>query len=115
MIRKIVDIGALIFIAAIGWKIGEHMTDGALNMALGVIFGMMFGLPAALIAYATSNRTQEPTAHRVDIYAHLVAETPPVPATQPTTLTVQPKKWFVVEPTVMVLPTATQGKLGVTR
>lgn len=100
--RKLTGIGALIFICIAGWQIGEGMTPGSLNMALGVCFGMMGGIPAALIALAGSNR-------RVDVYHHTIAETSPQSAVQPTAITVQPERWFVVE------PSATRQRIEVTR
>lgn len=67
------------------------MSPSSIAMTLGVILGAVFSAATALIAVAAAQR------HPV--------------AAQPTALTVQPERWFVVERDVLVLPSATQGKL----
>lgn len=103
---KAIIITVPIIAAIVAAYTGSVLSHAAIAMALGVILGMMFIVPAALIAAVCTERHTATITHRVDVYGHTVAE-------QPTALTVQPERRFVVERDVLVLPSATQGKLGV--
>jgi hypothetical protein len=98
------------------WHVGAHASPGTLDLALGVIFGMMAGIPAALIAFAASNRPQQPVHHRVDIYTHIAQDATVQPNSLPTRTIaqVQPQKYQVIdESRVIVLPVATQSRIEV--
>jgi hypothetical protein len=116
MIGKIVGWSLLALIAFAGWQVGGALSTDALGMALGIIFGLMAGIPAALIAYAASNRPQEPQKHVVDIYHHnakiATAQLDSLPTRAITQ--VQPQKYQVIdESRVIVLPVATQSRIEV--
>lgn len=103
---KAIIIAVPVVAAIVAAYAGSVLSHAAIAMALGVIFGIMFVAPAALIAAACTERNTATITHQVDIYSQTVA-------VQPTVLAVQPERWFVVERDVLVLPSATQGKLEV--
>lgn len=62
--RKIYSIAFLFLVCIGGWKLGEHMSTGSLNLALGVIFGLMVSIPAALISMASPRTVRHVHDHR---------------------------------------------------
>lgn len=57
--KHIFALGALVFVGAIGWQIGERLSSDAIALSLGVLFGVFAGLPVALLVLA-SDRRREP-------------------------------------------------------
>lgn len=52
-------LAAIVFIGAVGWRIGGTLSTDALGMAVGMLFGIMAGIPTALIMLADRRREVE--------------------------------------------------------
>lgn len=55
--KKIVLLMALVFIGAVGWRVGENLSSDAVSMAVGLLLGVMAGIPTALLVLASDRRS----------------------------------------------------------
>ncbi len=62
--KRLIVLGALLFISIAAWRIGERLSADAIGMALGVLFGIIAGLPVALLVLASNRRREERTEYR---------------------------------------------------
>ncbi|MEZ4657572.1 MAG: hypothetical protein R2911_08375 [Caldilineaceae bacterium] len=81
--KRIFSLMLLIFVAAIGWRIGGSLSSDALGMAIGMLFGIMAGIPTALLVLASERRRDQPraageTPNERGRYSHLPYAQPPV-------------------------------------
>ncbi|MCB0087781.1 MAG: hypothetical protein KDE54_07700 [Caldilineaceae bacterium] len=60
--KQIFSLMLLIFVAAIGWRIGGSLSSDAMGMAIGMLFGIMAGIPTALLVLASERRREQPRA-----------------------------------------------------
>ncbi|MEZ4708863.1 MAG: hypothetical protein R3A44_16765 [Caldilineaceae bacterium] len=58
--KRILSLMLLIFVAAIGWRIGGSLSSDAMGMAIGMLFGIMAGIPTALLVLASERRREQP-------------------------------------------------------
>lgn len=80
MMKKLLALMALIFIGAVGWRVGEGMSSDAVSMAVGLLLGVMAGVPTALLVLASDRRQRNDDGyHRRTRHAPL----PPPPVYQP--------------------------------
>lgn len=103
--RKLIFLSSLAIGCIVCWQIGARVNIAHVLPIAFLIMGMAIGAVAAAIAVA------EPKERNVGEYTQDTEKA----TVQPTALVVQPERWFVIEPTVMILPTATHGKLEVGR
>lgn len=50
--KKLLIVGALLFVGVAGWRIGGTLNSDAIGMAVGMLFGVMAGIPTALVVIA---------------------------------------------------------------
>ena len=58
--KQIFSLMLLIFVAAVGWRIGGSLSSDAMGMAIGMLFGIMAGIPTALLVLASERRREQP-------------------------------------------------------
>ena len=54
--KRLMGFIVLVFVAVIGWRVGEHLSSDAVSMAVGMLFGAMAGIPTALVVMASERR-----------------------------------------------------------
>lgn len=88
--KRVMGLGTLVVVGAIGWKVAGSLGSDALGMAVGVLFGILAGIPTALLMLASNNRRQPetlpPPPPQVTIvnHYHAAPETPQLAAGAPT-------------------------------
>jgi len=63
--KKLIMFFGLLFVGAVGWRIGDGLSADALGMAVGVLFGVTAGIPTTLLLIQASRRT-EPSAREYE-------------------------------------------------
>ena len=61
--KSLFGICVLIFVGAVGWRIGGQLDAQALGMAVGMLFGVMAGIPTALLMLASQRRETDVRGH----------------------------------------------------
>lgn len=78
---------ALLFAAALAWRIGSLISADALAMAIGVLFGILAGIPVSLLVLAGQRSATRPDPYarpvRDDRPEHLRYSSPPAVILQP--------------------------------
>jgi len=55
--RRLIGIGALVFVGVLAWRVGGMLSPDAIGLATGLVFGLLAGLlPAALFILTASRR-----------------------------------------------------------
>ncbi|HRJ40879.1 MAG: hypothetical protein KJZ86_16145 [Caldilineaceae bacterium] len=56
--KRLLILSALIFVGALGWRIGSAMSSDAIGIAVGVVFGVLASIPAALLLLVAGRRNE---------------------------------------------------------
>jgi len=56
--KRLLILAALIFIGALGWRVGSAMSSDAIGIAVGVVFGVLASIPAALLMLVAGRRNE---------------------------------------------------------
>ncbi|MGB5051158.1 MAG: hypothetical protein WBO46_19585, partial [Caldilineaceae bacterium] len=56
--KRFLILAALIFIGALGWRVGSAMSSDAIGIAVGVVFGVLASIPAALLMLVAGRRNE---------------------------------------------------------
>jgi hypothetical protein len=59
MMKRLVMMGALLFVSIFAFRITERLSTDAIGMGLGVLFGLLAGIPTALLVLAAVRRKDE--------------------------------------------------------
>lgn len=56
--KRLLILSALIFVSALGWRVGSAMSSDAIGIAVGVVFGVLASIPAALLMLVAGRRNE---------------------------------------------------------
>lgn len=56
--KRLLILAALIFIGALGWRVGSAISSDAIGIAVGVVFGVLASIPAALLMLVAGRRNE---------------------------------------------------------
>jgi len=56
--KRLLILAALIFVGALGWRVGSAMSSDAIGIAVGVVFGVLASIPAALLMLVAGRRNE---------------------------------------------------------
>lgn len=56
--KRLLILAALIFVGALGWRIGSALSSDAIGIAVGVVFGVLASIPAALLLLVAGRRSE---------------------------------------------------------
>lgn len=64
--KRILILSALVFIGALGWRVGSALSPDAIGIAVGVVFGVLASIPAALLMLVAGRRNERRQAWEDD-------------------------------------------------
>lgn len=56
--KRLLILAGLIFVGALGWRVGSVMSSDAIGIAVGVVFGVLASIPAALLMLVAGRRNE---------------------------------------------------------
>lgn len=56
--KRLLILSALIFVGALGWRVGSSLSADAIGIAVGVVFGVLASIPAALLILVAGRRSE---------------------------------------------------------
>lgn len=54
--NRVIWLSGMLFVAVVGWRVGESLSGEAIAMAIGVLFGVMAAIPTGLLFLASQRR-----------------------------------------------------------